>query len=63
MKKLTKSSQNKKVSGVLGGIANYFDIDPTVVRVIFIIAFFPTFPWSIIAYFILAIVMPDDTEL
>lgn len=33
-KKLYKSSTDKKISGVCGGIAEYFDIDPTLVRVI-----------------------------
>ena len=32
-KKLYRSSQNKKISGVLAGIAEYFNIDPSIVRV------------------------------
>ena len=33
-KKLYKSNQNKMIDGVCGGIAEYFGIDPTVVRLI-----------------------------
>lgn len=33
-KRLYKSSTDKKVCGVCGGIANYFDVDPTVIRLI-----------------------------
>ena len=40
MKKLTKSATDRQVSGVLGGIAEYFGIDSTIVRVIFLIAVF-----------------------
>ncbi|MBQ7466346.1 MAG: PspC domain-containing protein, partial [Oscillospiraceae bacterium] len=33
-KKLTKSATNRKIAGVCGGIAEYFGIDPTIVRLI-----------------------------
>lgn len=36
MKKIYKSSENKVWKGVLGGFGEYFDIDPTLLRVIFI---------------------------
>ena len=57
-KKLTKSF-NKKVSGVCGGLAEYFDLDPTLVRVVYFCLTFLTswFP-GIILYFILARSMP-----
>ena len=40
MKKLTKSATDRQVSGVLGGIAEYFGIDSTIIRIIFIIFVF-----------------------
>lgn len=57
-KKLVKSSNDKKICGVCGGIAEYFNIDSTIVRLLWvlIICFFGT---GIIAYFLAAIVMPD----
>jgi len=61
MKKLTKSNTNKTISGVCGGIGEYFGMDPTLVRVIF--AILSVFPGSIvggaIVYIILAVIMPD----
>ena len=40
MKKLRRSRKNRVVCGVMGGIAEYFDVDPTTVRVLFIICSF-----------------------
>ena len=36
-KRLYKSDKDKKVCGVCGGIANYFDVDPTVIRLAWVI--------------------------
>ena len=36
-KRLTRDVNNKKIAGVCAGIANYFDLDPTLVRVIWIL--------------------------
>ena len=59
-KKLYRSRFNKKICGVCGGIAEYFGIYPTVVRVIWVIlAFLPVLP-MIIIYIILAFVIPEN---
>ena len=59
-KKLYRSRFNKKICGVCGGIAEYFGIDPTVVRVIWVIlTFLPVLP-IIIIYIILAFVIPEN---
>ena len=59
MKKLTKSANNRIVAGVLGGIAEYFRIDPTILRLIFIIAIF-IFDGVVIPIYLLAIfVIPN----
>ena len=36
-KKLTKSQKNRMIAGVCGGLAEYFKIDPTIVRLIFVL--------------------------
>ena len=55
-KKLYKSNQNKMIDGVCGGIAEYFGIDPTVVRLIW--ALFSLMGGSgILAYIIAAIII------
>lgn len=58
-KRLTKS-QNKILAGVLGGIANYFDLDPAWVRIIgaALILFTGIFP-GLALYIIAAMVMPE----
>ncbi len=58
-KRLYKSSTDKKVCGVCGGIANYFDVDPTVIRLIWVI-FTLVGGRGLIAYIIAAIIMPDE---
>lgn len=56
-KKLYKSNQNKMIDGVCGGIAEYFGIDPTVVRLIW--ALFSLMGGSgILAYIIAAVIIP-----
>lgn len=57
-KKLYKSVTEKKISGVCGGIAEYFEIDVTIVRLAWVL--FTVLGGSgIIAYIIAALVMPE----
>ncbi len=58
MKRLYKSSTDKKICGVCGGLAEYFGIDPTIVRLIWaiLVVFFGT---GVLIYIIAALVLPD----
>lgn len=58
-KKLTKSN-NKTLCGVCAGIAEYFDLDPTLVRVGYVLLsiFSAAFP-GLLLYIILALIMPE----
>ena len=56
-KKLYKSDTEKKLDGVCGGIAEYFDVDPTVIRLAWVI-FSLCGGSGLIAYIICAIIMP-----
>ena len=58
-KKLYKSNQNKMLDGVCGGIAEYFGIDPTVVRLIWAL-FSLMGGCGILAYIIAAIIIPRN---
>ena len=58
MKRLYKSQTDKKLCGVCGGIAEYFNIDSTLVRLIWLIAVI-CFGTGILAYIIAAVIMPD----
>ena len=57
-KKLYKSEMNRKICGVCGGIGEYFNVDPTVIRLLWII-FCCLGGSGILAYIICAVVMPD----
>ena len=62
-RRLTRSSRHKMIAGVCGGLAEYFQLDPTAVRVAYVIlsiisAAFP----GILAYIILMFVMPPPEQ-
>lgn len=59
-KRLYKSREDKMIDGVCGGIAEYFDIDPTLVRLI--LAVFGATGGGILAYIIAAIIIPTRPE-
>ncbi|WP_020402847.1 PspC domain-containing protein [Gracilimonas tropica] len=59
-KKLMKSRTDKKISGVCGGLANYFGISSTVVRFIFVAAFFMGWGASLLIYLGLSMAMPKE---
>jgi phage shock protein C len=57
---LHRSSMNKKFFGVCGGLAEYFDVDPTLVRILFVILAIPSFGLATVLYCVLAFVMPKE---
>ena len=59
MKKLYKSRIDRKICGVCGGIAEYLDIDSSIVRVALVISFF-CFGVGLIPYIIAAIIIPEN---
>ena len=63
-KRLFKSNIDKKICGVCGGIAEYFDLDPTLIRVVYVILsmFSAGFP-GLLVYIILMILMPNYDQL
>lgn len=56
-KKLVKSATDKKIAGVCAGIAEYFNLDPTIIRILWLILVL-AFGVGIIAYIICWILMP-----
>jgi phage shock protein C len=61
-KPLTLSKKDKKIAGVCGGFAEHLDVDPTLVRVLWVAA--AVFGgWGLIAYLIAWIVLPAPTEV
>ncbi|HWQ45437.1 MAG TPA: PspC domain-containing protein [Longilinea sp.] len=63
-KRLYRSRNERMLGGVCGGLAEYLAIDPTIVRLLFVLLVFPlTFGTIIIVYLILLIVVPEEPEL
>ena len=63
MKKLYRSKNERKISGVCGGIAQFFNCDPTIIRLIwaFVSVFSAAVP-GILVYFICALVIPEEPD-
>lgn len=58
-RKLERSRTQKMICGVCGGIGEYFNIDPTLIRLAWVLLTFGSIGMGIIVYFIAAIIIPD----
>ncbi len=60
-KHLVRSQKNCKICGVCGGIGEYFNFDPTLVRLLWVVlSIFPgSFIGGVIAYIIAAVIIPE----
>lgn len=61
-KKLQRSSTDSMLGGVCGGLANYFEFDPTLVRVAYVLLSVCTAFSGVLAYILLMIIMPKEQE-
>lgn len=59
-KRLYRSNSSRMLGGVCGGMGEYFDVDPTVVRVIAVILGLASAGWACIAYIIGWIIIPEE---
>ena len=62
-KPLTRSARNTMIAGVCAGLAEYLNIDPTVVRLLFVLGFFLTGPGIFVAYLVMAVVVPMEKTI
>jgi phage shock protein C len=62
-KKLTRSASNRMIAGVCAGLGEYLGIDPTVVRLLVILAFFTGFGGIALVYIIMALVVPEQVQV
>lgn len=60
MKKLFRSSTDKQISGLCGGIAGYLGIDSTVVRLIAVVLAICSFGTMLFLYFIASLIVPKE---
>ncbi|MCI6558236.1 MAG: PspC domain-containing protein [Prevotella sp.] len=63
MKKRLTLSDDRKLGGVCGGIAEYFDVDPTLIRIVYAALTLFTAFCGIILYPILYIIMPSKSKV
>lgn len=61
-KKLYRSRTDKKVLGVLGGFAQYFGVDATILRIIYVLLSLFVIGCPIIIYLVVALVIPEEPE-
>ena len=60
-KTLTRSTSNRMIAGVCAGLGDYLGIDPTIVRLLAVLAFFTGFSGIVIVYLVMALVVPEQT--
>ena len=60
-KRLQRSKRDRMIWGVCGGLAEYFDVDPTLIRIIAVLSIFISGA-GILAYIILAIIVPSESS-
>jgi phage shock protein PspC (stress-responsive transcriptional regulator) len=51
------------IAGVCAGLGDYFGIDPTIVRLLAVLAFFTGFGGIAIVYLVMALVVPEQTQI
>jgi phage shock protein PspC (stress-responsive transcriptional regulator) len=62
-RQLTRSTSNRMLAGVCAGLGDYLGIDPTIVRLLGILAFFTGFGGIAIVYLVMALVIPEQTTV
>jgi len=60
-RKLYRSMTQRQIGGVCGGLAEYLNVDPTIMRLIFVAGFFLTGSLTFWAYLIMWLVVPEST--
>ena len=61
-KRLTRSIKDRKLAGVCGGLAAYLDVDPTIVRFVYVILAFASFGIALILYVVCAFIIPKEVN-
>jgi phage shock protein PspC (stress-responsive transcriptional regulator) len=59
-RQLRRSATNRKLAGVCGGVADYFQVDPTFIRVAFLVVSVLTGGAFLLAYLLALVIMPDQ---
>ncbi len=60
MKRLYRSRTERQIAGVCGGLAEYLNFDPTIMRLIFVLGFFLTGSATFWLYIVLWLIVPEN---
>ena len=61
--RIYRSRDERMVAGVAGGLAQHFDVDPTIVRILWLALLVTTGPAALLAYLACAIIIPREPEI
>lgn len=59
-KQLTRSTSDRMIAGVCGGLGKFANIDPTVIRLAAVLLLFVTGPGMVVAYLIMGLLIPEE---
>jgi len=62
-KALTRSTSNRMIAGVCAGLGEYLGIDPTIIRLLAVLAFFTGFGGIALVYLVMALVVPEQPQI
>jgi phage shock protein PspC (stress-responsive transcriptional regulator) len=62
-KKLTRSVSDKMIAGVCGGVAKYFNVDPSIVRIVWAVATVAAPFLGVVLYIVMLVVVPEETVI
>ncbi|CDQ39038.1 MULTISPECIES: PspC domain-containing protein [Virgibacillus] len=63
MKKLYRSNTQRMIAGVLGGLAEYFNIDATILRLVFVVLLFMSAFTFALVYLVAIFIIPNEREI
>lgn len=61
-KKLVRSRRNRTICGVCGGIGEYLNVDPTLVRLVWLLCSLSSCGTGLIIYIVAALIIPEDND-
>jgi phage shock protein C len=62
VKRLYRSEKERMLWGVCGGIADYFEVDPTIIRLLWVLGTLASFGFGVVLYIIAAIIIPKKNR-
>ena len=60
-RKLLRSKKERMIGGVCGGLAKYLNVDPTIIRLVFVLSTLLLFQWLALVYVLMLIIIPEES--